>query len=161
VEVEAAQDCSPEDLFNGKDVIPCVWITFANRLAFGLLPDGLVTIIDVKWHGSDVVELIYRDSVGKLGSELLYRDREPTLGIATAGVPWSFDGDGALFRLVSEAHLSVWRTYSTLFWLSIPRWWSRYHTRSQLFTKPCFSANRSGFCWQMTLELGRQLWLGC
>ena len=70
----------------------------------GVLPDGLVTVVDVQWHGSDVVELIYRDSAGKLGSELLYRDREPTLEIAAAGVPWSFDGDGALFRLVSEAH---------------------------------------------------------
>jgi superfamily II DNA or RNA helicase len=70
----------------------------------GVLPDGLVTIVDVKWHGSDVIELIYRDSAGKLGSELLYRDREPTLDIAAAGVPWSFDGDGAMFRLVSEAH---------------------------------------------------------
>jgi hypothetical protein len=45
----------------------------------GVLPDGLVTIVDVKWHGSDVVELIYRDTAGKLGSELLYRDREPDL----------------------------------------------------------------------------------
>src|SRR5580658_219882 len=70
----------------------------------GVLPDSLVTVADVQWHGSDVVELIYKDSAGKLGSELLYRDREPTLGIAAAGVPWSFDGDGALFRLVSEAH---------------------------------------------------------
>jgi hypothetical protein len=70
----------------------------------GVLPDGLVTVVDVQWHGSDVVELIYKDAAGKLGSELLYRDREPTLGIAAAGVPWSFDGDGALFRLVSEAH---------------------------------------------------------
>ena len=70
----------------------------------GVLPDGLVTVVDVQWHGSEVVELIYRDAAGKLGSELLYRDREPTLDIAAAGVPWSFDGDGALFRLVSEAH---------------------------------------------------------
>src|SRR5208337_2808121 len=38
------------------------------------------------------------------GSELLYRDREPTLTVATHGKPWSFDGDGALFRLVSEAY---------------------------------------------------------
>src|SRR5580658_7250620 len=69
----------------------------------GVLPDSLVTVADVQWHGSDVVELIYRDSGGKLGSELLYRDRETTLAIAAAGRPWSFDGDGALFRLVSEA----------------------------------------------------------
>jgi SNF2 family DNA or RNA helicase len=70
----------------------------------GVLPDGLVTVVDVQWHGSEVIEFIYRDSAGKLGSELLYRDREPTLEIVAAGVAWSFDGDGALFRLVSEAH---------------------------------------------------------
>src|SRR5262249_36055554 len=33
----------------------------------------------------------------------LFRDREPTLHILSAGRPWSFDGDGALLRLVSEA----------------------------------------------------------
>jgi hypothetical protein len=35
---------------------------------------------------------------------LLYRDDEPRLEIVEAGRSWSFDGDGALFRLVSEAH---------------------------------------------------------
>ena len=40
---------------------------------------------------------------GGLGNELIYRDREPTLR-SPPGRPWSFDGDGALFRLVSEAH---------------------------------------------------------
>jgi superfamily II DNA or RNA helicase len=69
----------------------------------GILPDGLVTIVDVKWIGSVAVEVTYKDASGKLGSELLYRDREPTLDIAAAGQPWTFDGDGALFRLVSEA----------------------------------------------------------
>jgi hypothetical protein len=33
----------------------------------------------------------------------LYRDREADLQIVEAGRPWSFDGDGSLFRLVSEA----------------------------------------------------------
>jgi len=68
-----------------------------------VLPDGLVTVVDVAWYGSNVVELTYKDAGGHLGSELLYRDREPTLEIATAGRPWSFDGDGAMLRLVSEA----------------------------------------------------------
>ncbi len=70
----------------------------------GVLPDGLVSVVDVKWHGSNVVELTYKDSAGRLGSELIYRDREPTIEVASAGRPWSFDGDGSLFRLVSEAH---------------------------------------------------------
>jgi SNF2 family DNA or RNA helicase len=70
----------------------------------GVLADGLVTVVDVKWIGTVAVELTYKDAAGQLGSELLYRDREPTLEIAAAGKPWSFDGDGALFRLLSEAH---------------------------------------------------------
>jgi SNF2 family DNA or RNA helicase len=70
----------------------------------GILPDCLVTVVDVQWFGSEVVELTYKDPTGKLGVELLYRDREPSLEIMEAGSPWSFDGDGALFRLVAEAH---------------------------------------------------------
>lgn len=70
----------------------------------GILPDNLVTIVDIKWYGSNAMELTYKDALGRLGSELLYRDREPMLEIATAGRPWSFDGDGTLFRLVSEAY---------------------------------------------------------
>lgn len=70
----------------------------------GIVPDAPVTVVDVKWFGSAVAELTYKDSFGRLGSELVYRDREPTLEIVTRGRPWSFDGDGALFRLVSEAY---------------------------------------------------------
>ena len=70
----------------------------------GILPDCLVTVIDVKWYGSAAVELTYKDPAGKPNVVLLYRDREPTLEIGEAGRPWSFDGDGKLFRLVSEAH---------------------------------------------------------
>ena len=70
----------------------------------GILPDKLVTVVDVKWFGSAVIELTYKDATGRLGSELLYRDREPTLEIVTVGRPWSFDSDGAMFRLVSEAY---------------------------------------------------------
>ncbi len=70
----------------------------------GILPDGLVTVVDVKWVGTVAIEVTYKDASGQLGSELLYRDREPTLELATTGSPWSFDGDGALFRLLSEAN---------------------------------------------------------
>src|SRR6266851_3553686 len=70
----------------------------------GVLPGCLVTVVDVQWHGSTAVELTYKDPSGSLGNQLLFRDNEPTLDIVEAGRPWSFDGDGALFRLVSEAH---------------------------------------------------------
>ncbi len=70
----------------------------------GILPDGLVMVVDVKWIGSVDIELTYKDSTGRLGNELIYRDREPTIDVVTIGKPWNFDGDGSLFRLVSEAH---------------------------------------------------------
>lgn len=70
----------------------------------GVLRDAVVTVVDAKWHGDAVVELTYKDPTGRVGQELLYRDREPTLDVVEVGRPWAFDGDGARFRLVSEAH---------------------------------------------------------
>ncbi|WJI23192.1 DUF3883 domain-containing protein [Thermosynechococcus sp. B0] len=70
----------------------------------GLLPNQIVTVIDATWYGSDVVELTYKDFNGQPHTELLFRDREPALEIVSAARRWSFDGDGALLRLVSEAH---------------------------------------------------------
>src|SRR5579859_7867190 len=75
-----------------------------GALVRGILPDGPVTVVDVKWHGTAVVELTYKDAAGKADSELIYRDREPSLAVVTAGQPWAFDADGAKLRLVSEAY---------------------------------------------------------
>src|SRR5881396_2491057 len=70
----------------------------------GILPDALATVVNVQWFGSEALELTYKAPDGRLGNELVYRDREPTLEIAAVGRPWSFDGDSALFRLLSEAN---------------------------------------------------------
>jgi superfamily II DNA or RNA helicase len=70
----------------------------------GILPDGFVTVVDVSWIGTVAIELTYKDSSGRLGNELVYRDREAELQVLQAGKPWSFDGDADQFRLVSEAH---------------------------------------------------------
>jgi superfamily II DNA or RNA helicase len=69
----------------------------------GVLREGIVTVVDAKWHGNAVIELTYKDATGRVGQELLYRDRESTLEVVESGRPWAFDGDGHLFRLVSEA----------------------------------------------------------
>jgi hypothetical protein len=71
---------------------------------WGVLPHCAVTVVDIAWHGSNVIELTYKDAAGRLGSELLCRDREPTLEVVDAGRIWSFESDGALFRPVSEAY---------------------------------------------------------
>ncbi len=74
-----------------------------GALVKGILSDRPVTVVDVAWYGSACVNLTYKDVDGHLGSELVYRDRESSLDLATGDRPWSFDGDGALLRLVSEA----------------------------------------------------------
>jgi SNF2 family DNA or RNA helicase len=70
----------------------------------GILPDALVAVVSVSWHGSDALTLVYRAPNGRVADEILYRHDEPRLEVVETGRPWSFDGDGALFRLVSEAH---------------------------------------------------------
>ncbi len=69
----------------------------------GILPNDSVTIIDDKWHGSNIKEITYKDSAGKLGSQLVYREDLTSIEVLSAGLQWSFDGDSDLFRLVSEA----------------------------------------------------------
>ena len=71
----------------------------------GVLPSEPVRIVERNWRASNsAVGIIYEDATGNLGKELLYRDRESTLEIVTAGPSWAFDGDGEMFRLVSEAY---------------------------------------------------------
>src|SRR4030095_5855283 len=69
----------------------------------GILPDALVTVVSVQWFGSEALELTYKTPAGKVANELVYRHDEPRLELVEKCRPWSFDGDGALFRLVSEA----------------------------------------------------------
>jgi superfamily II DNA or RNA helicase len=61
-------------------------------------------VVNVQWFGSAALELTYKGPSGRVANELLYRHDEPRLQVVEHGRPWSFDGDGHLFRLVSEAH---------------------------------------------------------
>ena len=69
----------------------------------GVHPDEPVEVVNVRWHGSEAVELTYKKLDGVVAAELLYREDEPRLELVEQARAWSFDGDGALFRLVSEA----------------------------------------------------------
>ncbi|GIW33269.1 helicase-related protein [Meiothermus sp.] len=70
----------------------------------GILPHSAVTVVNVQWHGYEALTLVYRDAGGKVADELLYRHDEARLEVVEQGRPWSFDGDGASFRLAAEAH---------------------------------------------------------
>lgn len=61
----------------------------------GVLPNEAVTVVNVGWHGSDALTLMYRSSSGRVAEEILYRHDEARLEILEQGRPWSFDGDGS------------------------------------------------------------------
>ncbi len=69
----------------------------------GIAPEGPVTIVATKWLGSHAIEVNYRIPKGGVRTSILYRADEPTLEPIAQPRPWTFDADGALFRLVSEA----------------------------------------------------------
>ncbi len=80
----------------------------------GILPEGIVTVSDVRWIGTVAIEVTYKDTAGRLGNELLYRDREPTLEVVESGAPWSFDGDASLSGCCRKRTESAWHICSTL-----------------------------------------------
>ena len=69
----------------------------------GILPNATITVVSVQWHGDDALTLTYRDPAGRVAEEVLFRHDEARLETVEQGRPWSFDGDGAMFRLVAEA----------------------------------------------------------
>ena len=70
----------------------------------GIQPHSAVTVVSVQWYGSEALTLVYRDAGGQVDEELLFRQDEERLELVAEGRPWSFDGNGAAFRLVAEAH---------------------------------------------------------
>ena len=70
----------------------------------GLGASGTAPVESIQWIGEQALRVIFRDGAGQLGERLLDRDDEPSLELVEMGRPWSFDGDGDLLRLVSEAY---------------------------------------------------------
>jgi hypothetical protein len=56
-----------------------------NASVRGILPDRLVTIVNVQWFGSEALELTYKDPSGRVANVLLYRQDEPHLEIKEIG----------------------------------------------------------------------------
>lgn len=80
-----------------------------ENITVGCLVDGIangetVQIVAVKWYGTAVLEVTFKNSAGLLGSQLLYRENEIDIEIKDNNLPWSFDADGNAMRLASEAY---------------------------------------------------------
>ncbi|HVG61283.1 MAG TPA: helicase-related protein, partial [Hyalangium sp.] len=70
----------------------------------GLAPTGAATVKAVEWFGEQCIQVLYLDERGTAQQAILYRDDEPRLSLDEKTAPWSFDADGNLLRLVSEAY---------------------------------------------------------
>jgi superfamily II DNA or RNA helicase len=70
----------------------------------GIVPHQMVVVVDVQWHGTDVVELFFKHADGRPDNQLVYRRDETALEVIQAGRVWSFNADADLLRLASEAY---------------------------------------------------------
>lgn len=70
----------------------------------GILPGQPVEVVSVEWIGDQAINLVYRVLTGGVAETTLYRDDQVRLELETRGRAWSFDADGALLRLVTEAN---------------------------------------------------------
>jgi superfamily II DNA or RNA helicase len=70
----------------------------------GIAPNATVELIACKPIGNQATDIVYRAPDGEPRNVILYRDDEHRLGINERGRPWTFDADGNLLRLVTEAN---------------------------------------------------------
>lgn len=70
----------------------------------GIVPGPAVEIVTVEWIGDQLVTAVFRQANGAISEVALYRDNEYQLKIESSGRLWTFDADGALLRLVTEAN---------------------------------------------------------
>lgn len=69
----------------------------------GLIPENSAEVLAATWVGSDTLTVIFRTGEGGISERTLFRDDEPRLALSEMGRNWSFEADGDLLRLVTEA----------------------------------------------------------
>ncbi len=69
----------------------------------GMLAGEAVTVVQTDWFGTDALTLTYRRASGVVSDELLYRSHQARLEVDGSAGGWTFDADGAEFRLAAEA----------------------------------------------------------
>jgi SNF2 family DNA or RNA helicase len=70
----------------------------------GIVPGQPVEVVSVEWIGDQAINLVYRIEGSGVAETTLYRDDQARIEIDVRGRAWSFDADGDLLRLVTEAN---------------------------------------------------------
>ncbi|MCA9976887.1 MAG: hypothetical protein KC413_14095, partial [Anaerolineales bacterium] len=65
----------------------------------GLLPNEIVTLIDVTWHGRSALEITYRRANGQPATQILYENDAASLSVRQPQTTWDFSAAGDTFRL--------------------------------------------------------------
>ena len=68
----------------------------------GLIPGEVITVIATQWHGTDALELTYKNSAGGLGQQVVFRKDQGSLSVAESGSR-PFDATASDFKLAAEA----------------------------------------------------------
>ncbi len=68
----------------------------------GVIPAEVITVIAAQWHGTDALELTYKNSTGGLGQQVVFRKDQDNLSVAQSGSR-AFDAPASDFKLVAEA----------------------------------------------------------
>jgi len=74
-----------------------------DALVKGLVGKEAVRLISVQRMGDMACQVFYRGQDGSTRDTIVFRSNEADLELVSAGRKWSFEGNGELFRLVSEA----------------------------------------------------------
>ena len=78
-------------------------ITIGTNIT-GIAGGSPVSIVAVKWHGTNAMTVTFRNASGNVAEQILYREDEERLNVVDGSLPWSFDADANLLRLTSEAY---------------------------------------------------------
>jgi len=70
----------------------------------GIAPTQPVEVVSIEWIGDQAINVVFRDPNSSVSETVLYRDDEHRLEVLQGGRLWSFDADGAMLRLATEAN---------------------------------------------------------
>jgi hypothetical protein len=126
----------------------------------GLDPAGIAEVVQVARFGPDALNLVFRVD-GRVGERLVYRGEESGFELLEEGRSYSFDADGDLLRLASEAYrIRLAYLFDPYLAVSASQIEALPHQITAVYGE-MHPASRSVFCSPTIQAPGRPLWRGC